>query len=89
MLKAEEIIAGIKRLHPEAEFVFNDNDYSTIRWDVLDGTAPTLKQIEAAWNQVIAEQEAGKLAKQTASSSAVAKLEAIGLTAEEIAALRG
>jgi hypothetical protein len=35
------------------------------------------------------EEEAAQVAKAAASASAVAKLEAIGLTAEEIAALRG
>lgn len=36
-----------------------------------------------------AERESVELAKATAKASAVAKLEAIGLTADEIAALRG
>lgn len=36
-----------------------------------------------------AAREAARQAKETATQSAVAKLQAIGLTAEEIAALRG
>ena len=41
------------------------------------------------FTQVKAEEEAAALAKKEAAASAVTKLEAIGLTADEIAALRG
>jgi hypothetical protein len=40
-----DIIRAIKKLHPEAEFSFTDEDYSTIKWDVLEGSAPTLAEI--------------------------------------------
>lgn len=45
--------------------------------------------LEAANQQQLTEAIAAKEAKDSATASAVAKLTAIGLTAEEIAALRG
>jgi hypothetical protein len=83
------LVAAIHKLKPTAQFTFQEDDYSTIEWIELEGEAPTLAQINAAKAEVIAEQNAIETAKATAAASAVAKLEAIGLTAEEIAALRG
>ncbi len=31
------LVDAIKLLKPTAEFSFTDNDYSTIKWDVLEG----------------------------------------------------
>lgn len=79
---------AIKRLRPTAEFSFNDEDYSTIKWDVIEGSAPTAKAIDDEIAKIKAEDLAAESAKAAAAASAVTKLEAIGLTAEEIAALR-
>ena len=38
---------AIFKLKPNAEFSLQDNDYSTIKWDVLDGDAPTQAEIDA------------------------------------------
>jgi hypothetical protein len=84
MLKAEEIIAGIYKLHPEAEFVFEGNDYSTIRWDVIDGTAPTLKEIEVAYAAHVKDEKATTAAKAAKKQEVLTKL---GLSAEEVTAL--
>ena len=59
---------------------------------IIELTAQEIAEMEAA--AAIAEQqrqelEATETAKATATASAAAKLEAIGLTADEIAALRG
>ena len=51
-------------------------------------TAEEIAEHEALTAEVLAEVEA-KEQKALAAASAVAKLEAIGLTAEEISALRG
>ena len=32
---------AISKLKPTAEFSFTDNDYLTIKWDILEGKAPT------------------------------------------------
>lgn len=76
------LVLAIEALRPGSEFSLQNNDYSTIKWDKLEGTAPTAAQVNAK----VAELENAQAA---VAASAVAKLEAIGLTAEEIATLRG
>jgi hypothetical protein len=43
-----DLVKAIKLLNPTAEFSFTDDDYSTINWIVLEGKAPTQKQIDDA-----------------------------------------
>lgn len=38
---------AIKKLCPQAEFVIENNDYTTIRWIVEPESIPTLEQIQA------------------------------------------
>jgi hypothetical protein len=78
--------AAIKKLHPEAEFSFSDNDYSTIKWDVLEGKAPTQKQIDDTIEIIKAEEIAEAQAKE-AQRQAI--LDRIGLTADEAKLLLG
>jgi hypothetical protein len=75
-----QIVQAIKNLHPEAEFSFTDNDYSTIKWDVLEGSAPTAKEIADEIKR-IKDQETAKLAEKSAL------LERLGITADEAALL--
>lgn len=80
------LVKAIKKLRPTAEFSFTENDYSTIKWDVLEGDAPTQKEIDAAIKQVksdeIAEAEAKAAQRQ-------AILDRLGLTADEAKLLLG
>jgi len=78
---------AIKKLKPTAEFSFTDNDYSTIKWDVLQGKAPTQSEIDAAIQQVKADELAEVQAKLAAKAAAQAKLAALGLTVEDLTAL--
>jgi hypothetical protein len=74
------LVDAIKLLKPTAEFSFTDNDYSTIKWDVLEGDAPTQVEIDAAIEQV----KANEIAKAQAKAQAKAVLlERLGLTQEE------
>ena len=41
------ILKAINKLKPNAEFSFSDDDYLTVKWDKLDGTAPTQAAINA------------------------------------------
>ena len=75
---------AIKALRPSAEFSFSNNDYSTIKWDVLDGTPPTQAEIDAAIKQVEADEANAEASKQAAKS---ALLERLGLTEEEASLL--
>ena len=81
------LVKAIKKLKPTAEFSFTDDDYSTIKWDVLDGDAPTQAEINAAIEQVKAEEAQAELTKTNAKTAAEGKLAALGLTIEDLKAL--
>ena len=82
-----DIVKAIKYLKPTAEFSFTDNDYSTVKWDKLEGDAPTLAELEIA-HQAIKSAEAQAEAEAAAKKAAAeAKLAALGLTADDLKAL--
>jgi hypothetical protein len=74
------LIEAIRKLKPNAEFSFTDNDYSTIKWDVLEGKAPTQAQIDFAIEQVKADEIAEAQAQASAKS---ALLEKLGISEDE------
>jgi hypothetical protein len=77
---------AILKLKPNSQFVYYGSDYSTIKWDVLDGDAPTQAEIDVAIEQVRADEIAEAEAKATAK---VALLSKLGITAEEAQLLLG
>jgi len=81
------LVQAIQLLKPTAEFSFTNDDYATIKWDVLDGNAPTQKEINIAIEQVKAEKIAEAEAKAAAKAAAQAKLAALGLTISDLEAL--
>lgn len=72
--------AAIQRLRPTAEFSYSNNDYSTIQWDVLEGQAPTQAELDAAIEEIKAEELAAEAKAATDKAALLAKL---GITAEE------
>jgi len=78
---------AIKKLKPTAEFSFTENDYSTIKWDILEGDAPTQAEIDAAIEQVKADEIASEAKAKADKETAQAKLAALGLTADDLKAL--
>ena len=86
-MNEQDLVKAIKHLKPAAEFSFQDADYSTIKWDVLEGDAPTLAELEIAHQAV---QQAEKQAEAQATAkrqAAIAKLEALGLDEDDLKAL--
>ena len=77
---------AIKKLKPTAQFSFTDDDYSTIKWDVLDGDAPTQSDIDEAIEQIKADEITEAEAKAAAKA---ALLERLGITQEEANLLLG
>ena len=75
-----DINKAIIKLRPGAQYSFSNGDYSTIEWSVLEGTAPTLKEIEAAIKQIKVD-EAAKAESDAAAKSAL--LDRLGISAEE------
>jgi hypothetical protein len=82
MMKTESqlLVDAIRLLKPNSEFVITSNDYQTIEWYAMEGTAPTKAQIDAAIEQV-------KLNDQNAADAAEtqkqAVLDRLGITADE------
>lgn len=74
---------AIRHIYPDAIFSMVDDDVNKITWVGQEYDIPTEEQIANA----ISEIKAAEAAKVTARQSALAKLAALGLTAEEIAAL--
>jgi len=81
-----DLVKAIRLLRPTAQFSFTDNDYSTIKWDDLEGQAPTQKEIDEALKQIIANQ---KVEAETKEASKQAILDRIGLTADELKTILG
>jgi len=69
--------------YPGSEWTLNGDDYAGLTW-LSDSTKPTKKQLEDLWPVVQAELAAKAQAKIDAKASAIAKLEALGLTVEEV-----
>jgi hypothetical protein len=80
------LVKAIKLLKPTAEFSFTENDYSTIKWDVLEGDAPTQAEIDSAIKQVKIEEIAEM---ETKAAEKQALLDRLGITADEAKLLLG
>ena len=81
------ILNALLSLRPGAQFTMNDEDLSTIVWYTDGVTTPTKEELDA---EVVRLEEAATAAiatKAAAKESAKAKLAAIGLSDEEIAAI--
>jgi hypothetical protein len=78
------LVKAIKKLKPDSQFTFIESDYSTIKWDVLEGDAPTQAEIDVAIKEVKADELAAFKAKATQKAALLARL---GMTAEEAALL--
>ena len=81
------LVKAIRKLKPTSEFSFTNEDYSTIKWDVLDGDAPTQAEIDAAIEQVKADEAQAEIDKAAVKAAAEAKLGALGLTITDFRAL--
>lgn len=71
---------AILKLKPTAEFSFTDDDYSTIKWDVLEGTPPTQAEIDQAIEQVKIEEAQAEVTKTQSKADLLSRL---GITADE------
>jgi hypothetical protein len=74
------LVKAIYKLKPTAQFSFSNNDYSTIKWDVLEGNAPTQSEIDAAIEQVKADEITEATTKAAQKAALLAQL---GITEEQ------
>ena len=80
------ISKAIFSLKPNSEFSYQEDDYSTIHFDVLDGSKPTLKQVNDEIIRIKAEEITQAEANATAKAELLARL---GITADEAKLLIG
>lgn len=73
----------LTKKHQGFEWTLNGNDYAGLTW-LSDTPKPTKKQLEDLWPTVQAELQAAQQAKIDAKASAIAKLQALGLTVTEV-----
>lgn len=78
---------AIRKLKPESEFSFVEQDYSTVNWIVLKGDAPTQVEIDAAIEAIKQEEAQFEAETATKKATAEAKLAALGLTKDDLKAL--
>lgn len=78
--KIQLLVDAIRLLKPTSEFVISNDEYSTIIWHAIEGTAPTQSEIDAAIEQVKINDENAALAAQ-AQKQAI--LDRLGITADE------
>jgi hypothetical protein len=83
-----DITLILSRKFEGAEWTLNGDDYAGLTW-LSDTPKPTKKTLESLWPEVVAEIEAEKQAKEDTRLSAIAKLEALGLTVDEVQAAFG
>ena len=74
------IADAIYKLKPNSQFSYENNDYLTIKWDVLEGEAPTQAEINAAIEQIKTDKITETQAKATAKAALLAQL---GITEEQ------
>jgi hypothetical protein len=80
MENKDYLAQAIHKLKPLSEFRYQDRDYSTIEWFVLEGKAPTQAQIDNAIEQV----KADEITQAETKAQAKAELfQRLGITADE------
>jgi hypothetical protein len=78
-----DIAAILTLKHPLSEWTLDGDSYDGLTW-LSDSPKPTQKELSDLWPEVEAELAAKAQAKTDAKASAIAKLEALGLTVEEV-----
>lgn len=85
-MNSDDLVKAIRHLKPSAEFTFQDADYSTIEWHLIDGDAPSFAEIETVHKSIKA---AEIKAANDAEVARSALLEKLGITEEEAKLLLG
>jgi len=83
-----DIAKILTRKYEGSEWTLDGDDYAGLTW-LSDGEAPTEAELKKLWPKVQADIAAEAQAKIDAKASAIAKLEALGLTVDEVQAAFG
>lgn len=73
----------LTRRYPGSEWTLDGDNYTGLTW-LSDTPKPTKKALEALWDEVQTEIADEAQARVDAKASAVAKLQALGLTVDEV-----
>ena len=80
---------ALNSLKPTSQWKIIGDDYAVIEWLSLDGIAPTQKEIDDEIKRLVSANAKAEADKVAVKQSAQAKLAALGLTADEVAAIVG
>ena len=83
-----DIPAILTRKCSGSEWTLNGEDYAGLTW-LSDTPKPSKKTLEGLWAEVQAEIAEERQAKLDAKASAIAKLQVLGLTVEEVSSAFG
>ena len=78
----------LTRKYSGSEWTLDGDDYTGLTW-LSDTPKPSKKTLEGLWVEVEAEIAEERQARLDAKASAIAKLEALGLTVEEVSSAFG
>ena len=78
----------LSRKYSGAEWTLDGDDYTGLTW-LSDTPKPSKKTLEGLWADVQAEIAGERQAKEDARVSAIGKLQALGLTVEEVSSAFG
>jgi len=74
--------------YPDALWTLDGDSYDGLTW-LSDTPKPSQQELDAAWPAVQQAQADAVAAKEAARLSGIAKLEALGLTVDEVSAVFG
>jgi len=77
-------VKAIKKLHPEAEFSYSDDNYETVKFDFIEGSVPTRAEIDAAIEQI---KTADKAEAVQAAIDKAALLSKLGISQDDLKTL--
>jgi len=78
-----DIATILTKRYPGSEWTLNGDNYSGLTW-LSSTTKPTEKALQKVWPEVQAEIAGEAQARVDAKASTIAKLQALGLTVEEV-----
>jgi hypothetical protein len=78
-----DILSILETNYPQSLWVLVGDDYEGLDW-LDESTKPTEAELESQWDEVQAKIAAQEQAKIDAKASAISKLQALGLTVEEV-----
>jgi hypothetical protein len=83
-----DIAAILESKYPNSQWTLDGDSYEGLIW-LSDSAKPSQEELENLWDEVFAELQAQAQAKIDAKASAISKLQALGLSIDEVEAAFG